>query len=309
MKATESPDTWKCPLKKTAVIGPRIAGETTPFVLNNRLYRVENHPRSMDFPEEKPQHLCHEDEIRIRDVETDRIISVVLRNHYFGEGFVWNGRLHLFAGDYGTNAPWWHIKRIVMTSSEDLVNWTKPVTVIESERGENLFNTGICRGKDRFIMLYETDDERWPKFTFKYCESSDLVHWKRIPDAIYGKDKYVGGPALYYEGGLYYTLYLKDLGGTWETHVTRSRDLIHWQDAPADRPFVTFDPRHRPDPEKHPGVHDLNASDAELCEWNGKTMVYYCGGDQQGVGDLKTAEFDGTPRELLDRYFEGMELP
>jgi len=297
---------WRCRLTRTAAIGPRIAAETTPFVLDGRLYRIENHPKHFDAPDRGPQYRFHEDEIRVRDVESDRIVSAPLRNHYFGHGFVWEDRLYLFAGDYGHDRPWWHIRRLVMISSRDLIHWDEPRVVIESEGNEHLFNTAVCRGADRFILLYETDDERWPKFTFKYCESDDLIHWKRIPDAIYGKDKYVGGPALYYEGGWYYTLYLRSLGGKWQTCVTRSVDLVQWDDAPEDRPFLTFDPTHRPDPELHPDVYECNVSDAELCQWQGKTVVYFYGGNQRAEGDLQMAQFDGSPRELLEHYYEGV---
>lgn len=305
MNNITSASPWKCRLYKTAVIGPNIAGEVTPFVLNNRLYRVENHPRQFDFPDQKPTYRFSEDEIRIRDVEVDRIINVPLRGHYFGHGFLRNGRFYLFAGDYENNPLWWKIKRILMLSSQDLIRWTEPCVVIESENGECLFNTAVCRGKDKYIMLYETDDKRFnEKFTFKYCASDDLIHWARIPGAIYGKDKYVGGPALYYEGGLYYTLYLQALeGGKYETRITRSSDLISWEDAPEDRPFISFNPDHRPDIKVHPEVYEINASDAELCFWKGKTIVYFCGGNQLGVGDLQVAEFAGTPRELLEHYY------
>ncbi len=298
-----APNPWRCRLRKTVVIGPRIAGETTPFVFQNRLFRVENHPRYFDFPGQPPQYRAHEDEIRIRDVEADRIVSVPLRNHYFGHGFVHDGRLHLFAGVYEAGQAWWHIRRIVMVSTADLVHWDTPRVVLEAGPDEHIFNIAVCRGRDAFVLLYETDDRRWPKFTFRYCESDDLVHWRPVPGAIYGKDKYVGGPALYYEGGMYYTLYLHALGGTWETRVTRSANLVDWEDAPPDRPFLSFASTHRPDPEYHPAVYELNASDAELCYWRGKTIVTCCGGNQQGISDLQTAEFDGTPAELLAHYF------
>lgn len=302
MEARHTP--WQCRLIKRAIIGNSVATETTPFVLHDRLYRLENVKKSIEFPYEKAQYRFHEDEIRIRDVEDDQIVSLVLRNHYFGLGFVWDGRLYVFAGDYGTDEPWWHIRRIVMTSSGDLIHWTKPRVAIESENEEHLFNTGVCRGKEKFVLLYETDDSQWPRFTFKYCVSDDLVNWTRIPGAIYGHDKYVGGPALYYEGGRYYTLYLHDLGGKWETRITRSLDLVHWEDAPENRPFLTFNPEHITDPEHFPDVREVNVSDAELCAWKGKTIVYFNGGNQQKVGDLQLAEFDGTPRELLEHYFE-----
>lgn len=297
---------WQHRLLRKAVCSDSLAVETTPFVLHDRLYRLENVPKAKEFPFEIPQYRFHEDEIRIRYVEEDRIVSVVLRNHYFGSAFVWDGRVYVFAGDYGKDEPWWHIRRIVMTSSEDLLYWTEPRTVIESENGERLFNTAVCRGAESFILLYETDDKQWPPpFTFKYCTSDDLLHWSRIPGAVYGRDKYVGGPALYYEGGIYYTLYLQALDGYYETRITRSRDLLHWEDAPEGRPFLACNPEHVPQPDLFPDVREISASDAELCAWQGKTRVDFYGGNQQGQGISQQAEFDGSPRELLEHYFTG----
>lgn len=299
-----SASNWRCRLVKRASLGTGVAVEVTPFVLNGRLYRVENWPKHKEFPYGPVQYRFHEDEIRIRDVEADEIVSVVFRNHYFGEGFVWEGRFYLFAGDYAAEERWWHIRQIVMTSSDDLVNWTEPVGVMESESGERLFNTAVCRGEDRFALLHEVKGGPWPDFTFKYSTSDDLVHWTPVPGGVYGPDRYVGGPALYCEGGRYYTLYLHNMGDRYETRITRSVDLVHWEEAPEGRPFLTFDPERVTDPEHHPDVREINASDAELCEWKGKTIVYFCGGNQGGVNDLQWAEFDGTPRELLEHYFE-----
>ena len=300
---TSNSTPWKNPIVKKGVV-PESFSETTPFVFKGRLYRLENFKKSEEFPDKEVQYRFHEDGFRIRDVEQDRVISVPLLNHYFAIAFVWNERVYVFTGNLGEDEPWWHIREIVMLYSDDLITWSAPQVVLRSEKNERMFNTGVCHDGRRFVMLYETDDERWPKFTFKYCESQDLVHWERIPGALYGVDKYVGGPALYFEGGWYYTLYLEELEGPhYETHVTRSKDLIAWEDAPKDRPFLTFNPEHRPDPERHPDVYEINASDAELCEFNGKTIIYFGGGNQKGVGDMQWAEFDGTPRELLESFF------
>ncbi len=216
-------------------------------------------------------------------------------------GYVHEKHAYIYAGAYG---PERKMETIDMVRSDDLTHWSEPVPVIESERGERLFNCAVCRGPDRFVMLYETDDPRWPKFTFKYCESDDLVHWKRIPGALYGTDKYVGGPALYHADGWYYTLYLQRLPGRrgWETRITRSRDLTRWQDAPADRPVLPIVPTHVPDP-AHPEVREMSASDAELCLWRGRTLVYFNSGNQLGVNGLEQAEFDGPLGELLAHYF------
>jgi len=301
---------WQNPLVKKGTLKP-IMGETTPFVFKDRLYRLENWQKFMEIPRATCGDRYLEDVVRIWDVEADRLVSVVLTGHSFGMAWVWEDRVYVYSAAHPVNNQWRTVTEITLTTSADLITWTTPEIVLRAEPGEHLFNVAVCRGPDRFIMLYETDDERWPKFTFKYCESTDLRNWKLIPDAIYGREKYVGGPALYYEGGRYYTLYLEDLGGKWETHITRSNDLIHWEDAPADRPFLTFDPE-RPFEYWHQGelrkVREINASDAELCEWQGQTLVYFNGGDQQSAGDLQWAEFAGTPRQLLESFFAEPEV-
>lgn len=306
---------WTHPLGRRVTVS-REMGETTPFVFGDRLYRVENWQKFLDLPGSVPGERFMEDQVRIWDVESGKVVSVPLAAHSFGSAYVHNGRVYVFAARHEADRPWRHVRFISMTSSDDLVNWTPPATVIEAEGQEALFNTAVCHDGRRFVLLYETNDQRWPAFTFKYCESNDLVHWRRIPDAVYGREKYVGGPALYFEGGWFYTLYLQDLdgysGGTWETRVARSRDLLHWEDAPVERPFLAPD-KNRVFTYHHFGRHaqvrEINASDAEFCHWRSKTLVYFNGGDQQTCGDLQQVEFDGTPQELLERFYEEPALP
>ena len=293
---------WTNPIVKQGYLGSPLV-ETSPFVFNNRLYLMENNQRFWDVPDAKPGDFFHQDEVRIRDVESKKIVSVALKNHAFATLLVWEGRVYIFAGDYGKDKPWRQITGISMTSSSDLKNWTAPVIVLRAAPDEFFFNTAICRSKDKFILLYETNDARWKPFTFRYMESSDLKRWKEIPGAFYGKEKYVGGPALYYEGGWYYTLYLEALGNGYETRITRSEDLIHWEDAPDGRPFVTFDPSHRNIPLIKPDISESNASDVELCYFNGKTILYFTGSDQTTAGDLQWATFDGTPEQLFEYFF------
>ncbi len=72
---------WTNRLRRTASIGP-VACEVTPLVWEGRLYRVENYPRYFDFPGAAPDFRFHEDEIRVRDVQSDSVVSVPLRAHY-----------------------------------------------------------------------------------------------------------------------------------------------------------------------------------------------------------------------------------
>jgi alpha-L-fucosidase len=282
--------------------------ESTPFVFNDQRYRLENFRKQHETPDKPVQYRFHEDGFRIRDIEKDRIISVPLLNHYFGTALVWEDRVYVFCGYLGEEEPWWHIRKIVMISSEDLITWTAPKVVLRSKDGERLFNTAVRYDGSRFVLLYETNAKPWTPFTFKYCESTDLKNWTPIPDAHYGAEKYVGGPALYYESPWYYTLYLESMGdGCYDTQITRSKDLRTWQDAPADRPFIAHDPTHIPDPENAPDTRELSASDVELCEYQGKTIINVIGGDQKGISNLQSAEYDGTPRELFESFFLGVE--
>ena len=294
---------WANPIVKQGYLESLLV-ETSPFVFNNRLYLMENNQHFWDVPGAKPGDFFHEDEVRIRDVESKEIASVALKNHAFATLLVWEGRVHVFAGNYGKDKPWRQITEISMTCSADLKNWTNPVTVLMAAPNEYFFNTAVCRAKDKFILLYETNDTRWKPFTFRYMESSDLKKWEEIPAAVYGKDKYVGGPALYYEGGRYYTLYLESLKNGFETRITRSEDLVHWEDAPSGRSFITFDPSHRNIPLIKPDIGESNASDVELCYFNGKTIIYFTGSDQTTAGDLQWATYDGTPEQLFEYFFK-----
>lgn len=293
---------WKNPIQKQGRLGSPLV-ETSPFVFNDKLYLLENNQRFWDVPSAKPGDYFHEDEVRIRDVASDEIVSVPLKNHGFGTVLTWNGRVYVFAGSYGKGKPWRQMTEITMTSSKDLRKWTKPKTVLRASGNEYFFNTAVCKAKDKFILLYETNDDRWKPFTFRYVESTDLENWKEIPDAVYGKEKYVGGPALYFEGGWYYTLYLESLKKGYETRITRSKDLIHWEDAPADRPFITFDTAHKNIPLINPAISESNASDVELCYFNGQTILYFTGSDQTTAGDLQWATYGGTPRQLFEHFF------
>jgi alpha-L-fucosidase len=302
---------WTNPIIKKGYLHSPLC-ETTPFVFKGRLYRLESWQKYWELPGTPPPGTrFHEDCVRVWDVEADRLVSIALVNHGFASALVWNDRVYVFAANWGEGKPWRKASEIDVTSSDDLVQWTAPAAAVHAEAGENLYNVAVCRGidrsgNDRFVLLYESDDPKYVPFTFKYLSSDDpsARRWTRVAGAFYGREKYVGGPALYFEGGTYYTLYLNDLGGAWETRITRSKDLVHWEDAPAGRPVVGFDPAHDHLPLRPPQLTERNASDVELCAWKGKTILYFCGSDQQYAGDLQWAEYDGSPRQLLEHFFE-----
>lgn len=298
---------WKNPPIKQGVVRKK-GVETTPFVFMDRFYLLENFGRFYDFPGQDSLYRFHEDGFRIRDVELDAVISVPLLNHYYATAFPWENTVYVYAVYYGWDSEIKLNKQYMMLCSDDLITWSKPEIIIEANERERLYNNAVVWDGNRFVMLIETSDPTWPKFTFKFYESPDLRSFTQIPDAYYGVDKYVGGPAMYFSGGYYYVLYLNSEGkyrdmNSYRTRITRSRDLITWEDAPQNRPFVDFDPSHMLNEEERPGVFEVNASDVELCEWQGKTVAYFAGGNQRGYADVQLAEYDGTMKDLFEAFF------
>ena len=300
-------------------------GEITPFTFKGRRYLLKNICYHWAGGVQRLDRL-HEDYCLIRDVERDTVISHPLLNHYFATLTVYNDTAYIFASDYGWEKPgeridpatWnytadWFRRKIDVICSRDLISWTPAQPAVWADPGERVYNNGVTRAADgKFYMVFENNDKRYPVFTCKFAVSEDLIHWTKIPGAIYGTDKYTGGPALYFEAPWFYLTYVnavpdkerKPYGCYYDTRIARSRDLIHWEDAPADRPVLVPDFTHEVDPENHPGVMEINASDAEFEVLPGKVAVYWIGGDQHGVHDCQYAEIPGTRKELFESFFK-----
>src|SRR5690606_17239445 len=145
--------------------------EVTPFVFKDKLYLLENWQKQWEHPGVPDGSMFQQDEIRIRDMASDTILTTPLRGHGLGMAMVWEDRVYVFAGNWGQGEKKWDIRTIEMTSSTDLKTWTSPVTVLTAEPQERFFNVSVCRGKDTFVLLVETNDPKWPPFTFKYFTS------------------------------------------------------------------------------------------------------------------------------------------
>ncbi|NCB09784.1 MAG: hypothetical protein EOM73_16695, partial [Bacteroidia bacterium] len=138
--------------------------ESTPFVFKDKLYLLENFQECWNTA--KPQFEEHDylkDKVRIIDLGSGEIVAAPLIGYTFGIAFVWDNKVYVFAGNHHTAVEWRHVTELCMTCSDDLKNWTPPQTVLKALDGEHFFNFAVCRGKDSFVLLYETDDPQWPK--------------------------------------------------------------------------------------------------------------------------------------------------
>ena len=298
---------WKSPWEKHEII--KGTGEMTPFIFRGKEYRVVNETNKEAYkcyPQAEPSKGIHDDHFIVYNVTEDRIMSAPLYNCYFASGFVHDDRVYCFCVDYELDRRWWHCRRILMLSSDDLITWTKPKIVLEGEPEERLFNTSVAFDGKKFVMVYETDSYR--PFTFKFAESDDLENWTKVPGAVYGKDKYVGGPTLEFFGGYYYVTYVNIFKNpetgkdNYDTRIARSRDLVNWEDSPHS---VLSPPYDYPDPER-PDLQQINASDAEFLERDGKVFAFWSGGNQvtHGFARHYRSEYTGTLKQLFESFFQ-----
>ncbi len=302
---------WEHPLtKKGRLHSPLV--EVDPFVFNDEFYLLENWRSGWDWPNQ-PGHtsvINHEMWIAHlpngpEDYNGRRYISAALTENTLGTAIVWENRVYVF----GVNAANGN-QYVDMTWSDDLKRWSAPLKVLDSHVGD-IFNVSLTRDDKGFVFLWETNGVGTP-FTMCFGRLDSLTdNWNDhiIVNAHYGKQKYTGGPAVFYEDGWYYLLYLEALNTGWETRITRSLDLINWKDASEDRPFITFNTDHKNVPLLAPEVKEINASDPGLTYYDGQVIVYFTGSNQKVAGDLQWATFNGTIQELMESFFVKTEIP
>jgi len=223
------------------------------------------------------------------DAETGEELARFAHGYSLGCVFVKDGVFYAFASRWGNNT--WN--DVTLFRSSDLKNWQQKI-VIEQEEGEHLFNSSVCEGPDGFVMAYESNDPTHPAFTSKFATSTDLLNWTKIPDAVFGTDRYAACPCLRYANGYYYQMYVETRRPRWffETYIARSKDLKHWEQSTMN-PVLT------------PQLPDEgnNASDPEIIEVDGTTYLYYAVGDQLTWMNVKRRAYDGTMDEFFAEWF------
>jgi len=227
--------------------------------------------------------------LELSDAETSEVLTKFAVGYSLACAYVKDGKFYAFASRY-ENGTW---NDVTFFKSTDLRNWEKKV-VIEQDN-EHIFNTSVCDGPDGFVMAYESDDPKYPAFTVKFAVSKDIENWQKVPDAIFGTNRYTACPCIRYANGYYYTLYLENRSPRhyYETYITRSKDLKRWE-------LSSANPVLRPTE-----IDDcINASDPEIVEFNGKVYIYYSVGDQLTWMNIKRATYYGSLRDFFEHWYQ-----
>ena len=276
--------------------------ETTPVVFHDRLYRFE-YVRSNYKPNRTGNSY-----FRFVDVATGESTPAFAAGYHLGSAYAEGDTMYV----YGVEI--WNGKTIQVFWSKDLKAWNTQVAL--HLPGWGIFNTSVCRGPDRHVMAFEIGEppeETGVPFTTRFAGSNDLLNWTLTPsECVFSKDRYTACPALRYLDGRYYMIYLEARPGpTYEPHIVRSPDLVHWESSPLN-PVIQFSAQDKvianlklaAEQRAHiAAAANLNNSDVDLCEFEGKVVINYSWGDQQGTEFLAEAVYEGTLASFLKGFF------
>jgi hypothetical protein len=276
--------------------------ETTPVVFKDRLYRFE-YVRENYYANKTGTSY-----FRFIDVATGKANTAFAKGYHLGCSFVEGDTAYAFGVDE------WGGSKITGFRSKDLEKW-EDYTALNLP-GWGLYNTSVCKADGRYVMAIEADKPKelvGVPFTIFFAESKDLLNWRLLStDCVYSKEKYTACPALRYLDGFFFMFYLEARPGpTYETHIVRSKDLKKWESSRLN-PVLVFseadkgiaNPKLTAEQRKAIAkAKDINNSDLDLCEFQGKTIMFYSWGNQQGTEFLAEALYDGTLADFLRSFF------
>ena len=279
--------------------------EASPFIFKGREYYILNFsPVHDSLPEGSREHA------RIVDAETGEMGEPIFEGYYFISAYSdpREDKVYCFAPRFDGPQAWVTGHAMDYICSDDLIHWSKPAPVTENYSCGCLLNTGVTFDGERYVMLVEVRDVGKP-FSVKFLESKDLKSWSFVEGALFRNNiTYLGAGAIYFvpEDGFYYITYLNEFTNeetgdlNYDTHIARSRDLKHWERG--KRPVLFPDYDHIISGSS--GIREINASDAEFIEINGKVKAYGAGGNQLGTKDRFTCRYNGSMAKLFSGFFE-----
>jgi pimeloyl-ACP methyl ester carboxylesterase len=276
--------------------------ETTPVVFGGRVWRFEWVRQGLG--QQYWDNVRATNYFRFRDRETGEVTPPFADGHEFGSAFVHDGTVYV-TGTLGRG-------QVDVFASRDLKTWESWTAIPAGRYG--IFNTSLCQAGKEFVLMFEIDqpvEEAGVAFTARFAKSRDLRTWKLTPpECNYAKDRYTAPHCLRWLDGWFYDFYLEAHDG-YELRVVRSRDLVKWQASPLN-PVLRASPEDKlianpkltePQRSRIAGAKDLNNSDLDFCEWQGRLLINYSWGNQLGIEHLAEAVYDGTEAQFLRGWF------
>ncbi len=276
--------------------------EVTPVVWQGTLYRFE-YVRD-NYKHNPAKQAC----FRFVNLADGAATEPFALGYHLGCAFVEGDTMYV----YGVKE--WGKDSIEVFWSKDLKSW-KNQTALQVDKAK-IFNTSVCRDPQGYVMAIEFGEPQelvGNGFTNLFARSKDLLTWTLCPpEYVYTKERYSACPALRFLDGYYYMVYLEAYPDThYFPHMVRSKDLKTWESSPFNpimqpgpEDKAIYNPKLTEEERQHiAGAKNINNSDVDFCEYQGKTILYYSWGNQQGIEFLAEAYYGGPQDQFLKAYF------
>jgi hypothetical protein len=275
--------------------------ETTPIVFRGKLYRFEWVRKNYR------KNLLQKDHFRLVAHDSGQVSKPFAEGYIFGSAYAEDDTIYV-TGTYKSREG----DHIRMFCSQDLRVWDS--WIVFDRPGFGIFNTSLCKSGREYVLMFKIDkpvDQAGTAFTARFLKSRDLRRWELTPpECNYAKDRYTAPHCLRYLDGWFYDFYLEAHDG-YETCVVRSRDLVHWESSPfnpvlraSDEDKLVANPRLTEEKRRRTSeARNVNNSDIDFCEFEGKLAINYSWGNQQGIEFLAEAVYEGTEADFLRSWF------
>ena len=314
-------------IRKLGIIGANM--ELTPIVLKGELLLVES------MCDESGTSGSGNPWIRVRNPYTGKTGKPFGKGYYFASGYTENGTVYAFGTSARDNKPLtmyqsddpssWHDPRgggeVRMFWSDDLETWNEKTAIKVPEW--RLWNTSVCKGDSAYVMAIEVcqsgdaiDPVIGHPFTVFFAVSKNLTDWEMMPnECCYTRERYNACPALRYFDGWYYMICLEALPAVrYAPYIYRTKNFIDWE-VGFHNPIMMYsdeDRKIKPGApyqfteeqiDKMENYININNSDIDLCEYEGKTRIFYATGNQQTYSFTGEAVYDGPIDQFCKVFF------
>lgn len=182
---------------------------------------------------------------------------------------------------------------IVRFSSTDLTTWSGPTSLVPMGASAQVYNVSIDKNTstNNWIMSFEYKAGAGTDFACQWLQSGSLTgSWSGVGGATTGSCH-----ELKYLNGVYYQWVVGNITSPrteYHTWLMKSTNLTNWT---TSRITVL-------QPEK--SYEDMNTTDIDLQEFDGKLYGLYMTGDQNTYMRLTYLTFNGSLAEFIDAYQE-----
>jgi hypothetical protein len=236
--------------------------------------------------------------IKIADFQTNKVISTFAEGFGFQDVIVQGDTFHVFMGNVG-----WSTSKgekgngIWYTSSKNLIDFSEPRMIKEMPEDTTVYNVSVTINDQReFVVAYEFKDPYLIPFSIRFIKSKNLQVWQDVGSTFGGQQR-VGCPDIKFIGGKYYMWFGETIDSPkpYVTNMAMSDDLSVWKQSRLATLSPTFD------------YEDINNSDPDVFEYQGKVYVMYLVSDQQTYTRMTYATFDGTLQQFVEVYYVNNE--